>query len=80
TPVLRGGRRFDLVFANILAEPLIALAPRLSCRVAPGGHVILSGLLNSEKRTVRAAYLASGLKAHSALSCNGWTVLTLRRP
>jgi ribosomal protein L11 methyltransferase len=78
--LLRDGRRIDLVFANILAEPLIALAPRLSCRLAPGGYVILSGLLNSEKRTVRAAYVASSLKAHSALSFNGWTVLTLQRP
>lgn len=78
--LLRNYRRFDLVFANILAEPLIALAPRLACRVAPGGHVILSGLLNSERHAVRAAYVASGLTAHTALSFAGWTVLILRRP
>lgn len=77
--LLRGNRRFDLVFANILAEPLIALAPRLSRIVAPGGYVILSGLLNSEKRAVRAAYIASGLTAENAMSLNGWSVLTLRR-
>lgn len=73
------GRRFELIFANILAEPLIALAPRLSRLVAPGGFVILSGLLNSERRAVRAAYVACGLAAQTSMSLNGWAVLTLRR-
>lgn len=78
-PLLRGHSRFELIFANILAEPLIALAPRLSRLVAPGRFVILSGLLNSEARSVRAAYTAVGLAADHAISLNGWTVLTLRR-
>ena len=78
--LLRGDRRFDLILANILAEPLIELAPRLARLVEPGGFVILSGLLDSERRPVRAAYAASGLSAWSALSLNGWTILTLRRP
>ncbi len=77
--LLRGHRRFDLIFANILAEPLIAIAPRLSRLVAPGGSVILSGLLNSESRAVRTAYLASGLTAQTMMSLNGWAVLVLRR-
>jgi ribosomal protein L11 methyltransferase len=77
--LLRGHRRFDLIFANILAEPLIAVAPRLSGLLAPGGFVILSGLLNSESRAVRAAYLASGLTAQTMMSLNGWAVLVLRR-
>jgi ribosomal protein L11 methyltransferase len=77
--LLRGHRGFDLTFANILAEPLIAMAPRLSRLVAPGGSVILSGLLNSESRAVRAAYLASGLTAQAAMTLNGWAVLVLRR-
>lgn len=78
--LLRGHRRFDLILGNILAEPLIALAPRLSRLVAPGGFVILSGLLNSETRAVRAAYLACGLTAERAMSLNGWSILILRRP
>jgi ribosomal protein L11 methyltransferase len=77
--LLRGHRRFDLIFANILAEPLIAVAPRLSRLSAPGGAVILSGLLNSESRAVRTAYLASGLTAQTMMSLNGWAVLVLRR-
>lgn len=77
--LLRRHRHFDLIFANILAEPLIALAPRLGRFIEPGGLVILSGLLNSEQRAVRAAYIASGLTADSATSLNGWATLTLRR-
>ncbi len=77
--LLRGDRRFDLILANILAEPLIELAPQLARLVLPGGFIILSGLLDSERRPVRAAYAASGLSAWSALSLNGWTILTLRR-
>jgi ribosomal protein L11 methyltransferase len=77
--LLRRHRQFDLIFANILAEPLIALAPRLGRLIEPGGCIILSGLLNSEQRAVRAAYIASGLTADSATSLNGWAILTLRR-
>jgi ribosomal protein L11 methyltransferase len=76
--LLRGHHRFDLIFANILAEPLIELAPRLSRLMSPGGFVILSGLLNSERRAVRAAYVACGLAAQTAISLNDWAVLTLR--
>jgi ribosomal protein L11 methyltransferase len=77
--LLRRHRHFDLIFANILAEPLIALAPRLGRLIEPGGFVVLSGLLNSEQRAVRAAYIASGLTAGSTTSLNGWAILTLRR-
>jgi ribosomal protein L11 methyltransferase len=76
---LRGRRRFDLVFANILAEPLIELAPRVTRLLESGGFVVLSGLLESERRAVRAAYAASGLSDWSAMSLNGWATLTLWR-
>lgn len=53
---LAGDERFDLVFANILAGPLVALADRIAARVAPGGSLILSGLLTTQADQVRAAY------------------------
>ncbi len=53
---IAGQERFDLVFANILAGPLVALADRIAARVAPGGTLILSGLLTSQADQVRAAY------------------------
>lgn len=49
---------FDLVVANILANPLIELAPALCAMMAPGGEIILSGLLADQADAVRAAYPA----------------------
>lgn len=45
-----------LVLANILATPLIELAPKLMALVAPGGHLVLSGILNHQAEAVQAAY------------------------
>lgn len=53
--------RFDLVCANILARPLVRLAPAIAARLAPGGVVVLSGLLDYQEAAVRAAYRAQGL-------------------
>lgn len=46
-----------LLLANILAGPLIELAPRLAALVSPGGHAVLSGVLETQAEAVRAAYL-----------------------
>jgi ribosomal protein L11 methyltransferase len=47
---------FDLIIANILARPLIKMAPQLASHLAPGGSVILSGILASQRWKVLAAY------------------------
>jgi ribosomal protein L11 methyltransferase len=49
-------RGFDIVLANILAEPLVELAPELQPRVTPGGHLLLSGILAEQAEQVAAAY------------------------
>jgi ribosomal protein L11 methyltransferase len=69
---------FDLIAANILAAPLIRLAPPLSRLAARGGHVVLSGLLDSQSREVSATYRRLGLVLESRLSLEGWTTLVLR--
>jgi ribosomal protein L11 methyltransferase len=46
----------DVMLANILAQPLIGLAPHLASRVKPGGHLVLSGILSNQARDVMAAY------------------------
>lgn len=51
-------RTFDVVLANILAEPLEHLAPWLSTLVAPGGSIVLSGLLNSQAPRLASLYVA----------------------
>jgi ribosomal protein L11 methyltransferase len=69
----------SLVLANILAEPLIELAPRLSRVVASRGRVVLSGLLEREARRVTAAYVAAGFSLRHRVSLAGWATLVLER-
>ena len=77
---IRSAAPFDLVVANILAGPLIRLAPRLVTLAASGGHIVLSGLLDTQAREVSATYLRLGLAFETRLSLEGWTTLILRRP
>jgi ribosomal protein L11 methyltransferase len=53
---------FDLVVANILANTLCELAPAIAAQLAPGGVVLLSGILTPQEAEVRAAYVAAGLR------------------
>jgi ribosomal protein L11 methyltransferase len=68
---------FDLVFANILKGPLIALAPDMSRAVARSGYVILSGILNTQADEVLAIYQARGFEPDDRLELGEWTTLTL---
>ena len=70
---------FDLVLANILANPLRQLAGPLSAHLAPAALVILSGLLNHQAAGVVAAYRARGLVPLRHLKIEGWSSLLLRR-
>ena len=79
SPSIRRARPFDLVVANILAGPLIALAPSITASLSPGGSLILSGLLDRQARSVRATYLAHGMRKVAERSREGWTTLLLRR-
>jgi ribosomal protein L11 methyltransferase len=73
------GTRCDLVLANILAGPLIAMAPVIAAAVAPGGTLVLSGLLAMEARHVKASYLARAFALVRESCMAGWTTLTLVR-
>ena len=70
---------FDLIIANILAGPLIALAPHFAKALAPGGMVILAGLLAGQADSVLSAHESQGL-ALSARSFGEWPVLVCERP
>jgi ribosomal protein L11 methyltransferase len=72
-------RPLDLVLANILPRPLIALAPAMRRTLRPGGIVVLSGLLDHQARQVRAVYAAAGFRLLHQTSRSGWTALTLVR-
>jgi ribosomal protein L11 methyltransferase len=70
---------FDLIVANILAAPLAVLAPELARHLAPGGSVILSGLLPGQRRMITAAYRNQGLSFVRASVRDGWLTLVLRK-
>jgi ribosomal protein L11 methyltransferase len=70
---------YDLVFANILAWPLVKLSQPIKQALKPGGYAILSGLLRHQERYVRAAYLARGFRLESRIRRDAWSALVLRR-
>ena len=78
-PGLRKRRPFDLVLANILANPLRQMATAMSGHLAPGGRVILSGLLTPQAPAVIAAYRARGLVVERHIRIEGWSSLLLRK-
>lgn len=71
-------QRFEVVLANILARPLIELAPLLSARLAPGGRLVLAGLLAPQAAAVRCAY-ADTVRWTGAAEHDGWVRLQGRR-
>lgn len=71
---------YDLVVANILAGPLVALAPSIRRAVAPGGTVILSGLTTTQRVRVAAAYRAMGLRLARVAEREEWITLTFTSP
>jgi ribosomal protein L11 methyltransferase len=73
------GRDHDLVFANILARPLVLMARDLARGLAPGGRAILAGLLRRQEAGVLAAYRAQGLALDFRIVLDGWSTLVLRK-
>ena len=71
---------FDLIIANILARPLIKMAPQLVAHLAPGGSVILSGILAEQRWKVLAAYNGVNLRHVRTIWRNGWVTIHLDRP
>jgi ribosomal protein L11 methyltransferase len=72
--------RFDLVLANILANVLVELAPGLGARMAPGGELVLAGLLAPQEEEVRGAFRALGLAELPARRRGEWSRLRFRSP
>ena len=74
------GTAFDLVIANILAGPLIAMAPEIAGVAAPGAAILLAGLLSTQAVAVVDAYAAQGCTEQRRLVRGDWTILLLRAP
>ncbi|GEQ98596.1 hypothetical protein JCM17844_22330 [Iodidimonas gelatinilytica] len=70
---------FDLVTANILAAPLVEMAADIAKGVAPGGRLILAGLLARQERRVANAYRARGFLCEGRLQIGDWPTLLMRK-
>ena len=78
-PQFAAAAPFDLVLANILANPLRQMATPMARHLAPSALVILSGLLTPQAPGVIAAYRARGLVPVRHLRIEGWSSLLLRK-
>jgi ribosomal protein L11 methyltransferase len=78
-PLLQARGPYDLVIANILAGPLVELAPDFAEALVPGGHLLLAGLLETQEQQVRAAYRRAGFRLAARLVKGDWSILWLRR-
>jgi len=70
---------YDLVIANILAGPLIGLAPALAASLAAGGRLILAGLLGHQAEAVAAAYRREGMRMAARIDRGDWPTLAMRK-
>jgi ribosomal protein L11 methyltransferase len=78
-PDLSNAAPFDLIFANILKGPLLALAEDLSVALKTGGYAILSGILNEQADEVIAHYARSGINLTHREVIGEWTTLSLQK-
>ena len=79
SPLLSARAPFDLIMANILAGPLIELAPDFANALAPGGTILVAGLLDSQAERVAGAYEDEGLTVRDR-GFGEWPVLVCERP
>lgn len=79
-PLLHDAGPYDLVFANILKQPLIELAPDMARHLAPGGKAILSGILVEQADAVAEAYAEAGVPVQRRDDLGEWTTLVVEKP
>src|SRR6516165_10484076 len=80
TAPFRARAPYGLIFANILLDPLKALATPMARLVAPNGLLVLSGLLTAQAGAALASYRARGLALARRVTLEGWATLILVRP
>jgi len=80
SPAIAQAAPFDLIVANILAAPLTRLAPGIAAALAPGGTLVLSGLLRWQENLVLSFYRPHGLILRDVRRDGPWSALVLERP
>lgn len=78
-PLLIGRAPYDLIIANVLAGPLIELAPSIAAALAEGGTLVLAGLLETQAERVAHAYRRQGLRLAGKSPMGEWPALRLRK-
>ena len=78
--LVQSGAPYDTVFANILARPLVRLAPEIHRMTSPGGHIILSGLLRHQEPQVIGAFAGRNLSLITRFHRDGWSTLLFQKP
>ncbi len=78
-PIFKARAPFDLIVANILARPLMRLAPEMARSVRLGGSLILSGILERQRNAVLSAYIGQNLRHVRTLTRGEWVTLHLKR-
>lgn len=78
-PVFAERSPFALIVANILAGPLMEIAPEVAAHLQPGGSLVLSGILDRQHDTVLAAYSAQRFQHIRTLHLEGWVTIHLKR-
>ena len=76
---LQGRAPYDLIVANILAGPLIELAPSLAGALQAGGRLVLAGLLDHQADKVASAYRRQGMMASFRIVRGAWPTLVMRK-
>ncbi len=79
TPKVKAAEAFDCIASNILANPLIEMAPLLSAKLKVGGYAVLSGFLTSDEKRVQKAHEDYGLKLIDRLTDDNWVALTMQK-
>ena len=79
-PALRENAPYDLILSNILAGPLKRLAPDMRSHLAPGGILVLSGILTRQAISVERVYRGWGFARQQLVRRGEWSVLVLRKP
>ncbi|MCW4461588.1 50S ribosomal protein L11 methyltransferase [Sphingomonas sp. BT-65] len=78
-PLLIGRAPYDLIIANVLAGPLIELAPSIAAALSEGGTLVLAGLLDTQAERVAHAYRRQGLRLAGRIPRGDWPALRLRK-
>jgi len=78
-PIFGKRAPFDLIVANILARPLMRLAPEMAKHIRLGGSIVLSGILDRQRDAVVSAYVGQSFRHVRTLHREGWVTIHLKR-